>query len=608
MEGDWVAVFDRRGTRVHDRAPAGSQLRLLEDRDSETRQATRGKTTVHVAGRLDAPAASPGSPAADMILDLYRSRGRSGLSRLRGRFAGLILDGESGRLLALRDPMGQHPLFYSKVGEKVFFSPSPDRLAGLTGVSPAIDRVTLAEHILHRWPQRERTYLESVSRVPPGHVLSLGPGDDSLHRYWDPAPEGDSDGGSVEGAGTGGESAFGRLFDRAIRRQLGSERTGIFLSGGLDSVSIASRLPELAEAHAGPAPTALSLAMQHPDCDELTAQVGVAERLGFDHEVRPVSAEPGSVGPLGRAATLASGWPFPLLNVWNGEFDRLARAGRARGCDVVLTGSGGDDWLGVTPYLAADLWRAGRLPSLLRLIGTLRNSYCMSAPAAVKMITWTFGLRALARDYGHRLLGRFTPSTLRLARRRRISRAMPTWLAPDPDLRRLLVERADLAEPLGVSSLYVREMRRGLDHALLSLEFEESFELGRRIGIRLAHPFFDPDLVAFLYRIPPEQLVGDGGPDRRLIRDLTSEAFPELGFGSLKKSDARGFFRLAAAREGIELWRALGGPTELARLGIVDARGVEAEIATLMKQERSPGIFRLWDFINTEAWLRGRCA
>ncbi len=164
-------------------------------------------------------------------------------------------------------------------------------------------------------------------------------------------------------------------------------------------------------------------------------------------------------------------------------------------------------------------------------------------------------------------------------------------------------------EPVGNSEkagFYVREMRRGLDHPLVALELEESFELGRRLGIRIEHPFFDPDLIGFLYRIPPERLVGDGGPDRHLARDLVAKAFPDLGFSTLKKSDARGLFRGLAMTEGLEIWRRLGGPRELAKLGIVEPSGVEREVDCMIHGSNSAAIFRLWDLINAEVWLRGR--
>ena len=47
-----------------------------------------------------------------------------------------------------------------------------------------------------------------------------------------------------------------------------------------------------------------------------------------------------------------------MANMWNGGYEPLARRGAERGCSVILTGMGGDEWLTVSPYLAADLMKA----------------------------------------------------------------------------------------------------------------------------------------------------------------------------------------------------------------------------------------------------------
>ena len=149
-------------------------------------------------------------------------------------------------------------------------------------------------------------------------------------------------------------------------------------------------------------------------------------------------------------------------------------------------------------------------------------------------------------------------------------------------------------------------VRRGLDHPLLALELEESFELGRRLGVKLVHPFFDPDLVEFLYRVPPRVLVADGGPDRKLIREPLARKFPDLGFACLRKSDARAFFVDLVRTDDARLWQELGGATKLQELGIVDGRGVGLETTMILDNAGTTSAFRLWDLINLERWLRQR--
>lgn len=595
MEGDWIAFVDWTAP-----TSAGAPQMILQRGTSGTADAEQ--TSAHgweavLAGTLELPGGTPGT--VQDLLAGFRTQGVEGLRGLRGRFAALLWHGVERRLFALRDPMGVYPLFYCRLRGKMLLSPSIERLVEADGSAGEIDRVAVAGHLWHRWRDKQRTYFESVRRVTAGHVLDATETGTALTRYWDPGSQRET--GRVDWLAPSELDRFDALFDQAIRRCAGSGRTGIFLSGGLDSVSIAARL---AEQRPEPPPLALSLAFDHPACDELAIQRAVAVSLGLEQEIQAVPGENGLPGPLESAACLADSWPHPPMNVWNGEFFRLARTGRRRGCEVIVTGSGGDDWLGVSPYYAADLLLAARVPTLVRLVGSLRASHGMTAREATRVAVWTFGLRALVRGFLRRM-----SRGLALGGHWRTARRPPEWLAPDSDLRRRLVESPDRepAEDLSGAGFYVREMRRGLDHPLVALELEESFEMGRRLDLRIGHPFLDSDLVEYLYRVPPSVLIGSGGPDRALVRDRLAQRFPEVGFEGLRKSDARPFFARLARTEGERVWRELGGPRELERLGIVDGRGVEAEVEKMLcVQGPTAGTFRLWDLINLERWLRSR--
>lgn len=600
MEGDWIAVVEWRA------GGCGSRLdvRLVEPEvgASDASRVFSGERGAILAGALELPGGRAGQ--AEDLLAGRRSPSERFLRQLRGRFAGVIWDGARREVLALRDPMGVYPLFVSSWRGGLLLSPSIERLREREGGAGSVNRLALAEHLFHRWPDKQHTYFENVRRIPAGHVLEAREAGEVLQRYWDPGATATRDPEAPDADGD--FERFEALFERAIRRCSAGRPTGVFLSGGLDSVSIASRL--VRQDPAGRRPLALSLAFGHPDCDETEIQTAVAQRLGMQQELRRVSVPRRAAGPLERARRLSASWPVPLMNVWNGEFHRLAEAGRDLGCEVILTGSGGDDWLGVSPYLAADLLRSARLPTLVRLVRSMRASYGMQAHFAARRVLWEFGVRAIARE----ALGGFLHARARRLdrglRARRARRACPRWLAPEPELRQALLAPARMrrAGKPG-ESFYVREMRRGLDHPLLALELEESFEIGRRLGVRFAHPFLDPDLVEYLYRFRPEVLIGMGGPDRALVRDGLAERFPDLGFDRLRKSDARSFFAELARTEGARVWRRLGGPSALERLGIVDGRRLESELGPMLSSTKTTsGWYRLWDLINLEQWLRAR--
>ena len=63
---------------------------------------------------------------------------------------------------------------------------------------------------------------------------------------------------------------------------------------------------------------------------------------------------------------------------------------------------------------------------------------------------------------------------------------------------------AGMRAPAGAGREYPRvyfaEIRSGLEHPLVSMELEELYTQGRRLGLRILQPFWDAQLVDFLDR------------------------------------------------------------------------------------------------------------
>ena len=114
-------------------------------------------------------------------------------------------------------------------------------------------------------------------------------------------------------------------------------------------------------------------------------------------------------------------------------------------------------------------------------------------------------------------------------------------------------------------------MHAGLDHTLTSWELEEQYELGKRLGIRFLHPFWDPDVVEMLYRTPPS-ILNEGGVSKGLVRGALARRFPALGFERQRKVAATSFYRSLLRREGPSLAGEAGDFPALAELGIINNR------------------------------------
>jgi len=536
---------------------------------------------------------------AEAILSAYLRLGESVLEKVKGVFALAVWDGET--LLCARDRLGIYPLFMADASGDLLVSTSIKALIAQPDVSAAVNLPVLVDHLRHRWLDVEETFFEAVRRIPAGHALTARGKVRNSFRYWDPAPP------DQPVTWVSGDEAdrFAHLFKTAVDRSVRAGETGIFLSGGLDSVSVAA----LATEEDQPKPWALSLAFPDPSCNEEDIQRRVATQLGLPQVMLGWDDAVGPRGLIGSALDLTAPLSAPMINLWAPAYDELARQGRARGCRVIVTGTGGDEWMGVSPYYAADLMRRMDAVGVVRLFLALRRSYPLSLPRHLGNVLWRFGSRPLIR----RGAVRIAPGLLTARKRRTVAGKIPAWLAPDGQLRRRLVEReleayARSLRPLPRLSrthpaVYVEEGRTALEHPLVSLEFEETFERARGLGMSVLHPFLDSDLVEFLYRTPPEILNRDGR-SKGFLRETLHRRLPDLGFASQRKVVTTDFVFQLAAREGLPAWREAGGVPGLVEAGAVDATAVDTMVAGLAAGSPRRDHLQLWDLLSSDVWFR----
>lgn len=217
---------------------------------------------------------------------------------------------------------------------------------------------------------------------------------------------------------------------------------------------------------------------------------------------------------------------------------------------------------------------------------------------------WTFGARPIVAMMANRV----APTYFQARRTRKLLASTPPWVAPDPALRRAIDERAprvlSASEPHN-DSFYEQEMRTAIEHPLNAIEAEEFYEMGRRLGVRMMHPYWDGDLVDLLYRTPPRFLLR-GGRAKGLVRDTIARRFPNLGFERQRKVHATDFYWRTMRTEGPAAWRSVGRASTLAALGIVDAELHAATMSRLFAGRDPHESYRIWNTLQLEVWARSR--
>ncbi len=282
----------------------------------------------------------------EFILRGYEAWGLEALlPSLRGMFALAILDLRQQKLLLARDRMGLKPLVYYRQGNEFAFGSLvravlPYLPAGQRAFSPqAIDA-----YLAHRYIPPPRTVLRHVERLENAHWLSFDLRSGALEKrcYWRP---------------TAGDGDLGAALDEAVvLRTVADRPVGLFLSGGIDSTLLASRLAANGYANI----RSFTAGFDDPSMDESPLAAELAARLGMPNVRVPI---PQGIG--GDFARIVADLDEPFADPSSFPTWYLARVA-SREVKVALCGDGGDElFAGYKRYRQhlRSAWRA-RLPRL----------------------------------------------------------------------------------------------------------------------------------------------------------------------------------------------------------------------------------------------------
>jgi len=228
--------------------------------------------------------------------------------------------------------------------------------------------------------------------------------------------------------------------------------------------------------------------------------------------------------------------PAPSRTFWVGAYMAFYRFTAARDVRVLLTGSGGDNWVSVGNAYAAECLRRFELAKLAKFIGSYTDTGGLTRRQALDALVWSGGLRVLLDATA----ARYTPKTKARYHRWRSRHALPDWMCPDPGLRAALAEALlahrprSLTDDGRVPSNYLRHEQRSVVNPYYQYEFEIGFHIESACGLRLLSPYHDRRLVRFLNRVPPEALLL-GAKYKGLLRPVAERRLPGLGLKAQRK-------------------------------------------------------------------------
>lgn len=281
----------------------------------------------------------------EVLVHGYEAWGEQLPERLCGMFALAIWDTRKRRLFLARDRVGIKPLYFAQFDRGLSFASEPKALLCDSRLEVAVDEAAIDLYLSLRYVPGPRTAFAAINKLLPGHLAVYERGKLSMRRYWEvhQAPLTEGDGRADESLDESLAQVLHQRTRACVTSHLMSDvPVGVFLSGGLDSSSVAAMMVDAARGG-----KVTSFAVGYPAADgasELDAARTVAEALGTRHREVTVTAA------MFGAAIGDVAWYLdePIADAACISLYYLAKRAREE-VTVVLSGEGADEILGGYP-------------------------------------------------------------------------------------------------------------------------------------------------------------------------------------------------------------------------------------------------------------------
>ncbi len=521
----------------------------------------------------------------EVIAHAYDEWGDDFLDRLDGMFALALWDGAARRLLLARDRLGEKPLYYTRTNNHFLFASELTALLQHPDVDDALDYEALSEYLALEYTAAPRTILYNARKLEPGCVLTFEQGALRHRRYWAIRPQGRLDVDYADAV-----LLLREKLEAAVASRLVADvPLGIFLSGGLDSSTVAA----LAAQHG--ALETFSIGFSEKSFDESDYARQVAEHIGSRHHTRIFRGEEMSElvpklphmldEPLGDASIL----PTALLSSFAREK-----------VTVALGGDGGDELFAGYP-----MHQAHKVAGIARLTPPPLRKLTSAAAGALPVKHTNFALPFKVQTF-MKGAGAPPPFNHALWMSSFAPREQFDLFTPDAWLRagegreayRAVVEaweKSEEAQPIARAT-HLDAVTYLPNDILMKVD-----RASMRVALEVRAPLLAREVVEFAFSVPDSfRMRGTSG--KRLLKDAARPWLPEhiierpkKGFGIPVAAWINGPLR--------ELVRDTLAPDSLRRAGLFNPQHVE-RMLKLHADKRADLRKPLWTLFVFELWRR----
>jgi asparagine synthase (glutamine-hydrolysing) len=220
----------------------------------------------------------------EVIIHAYEEWGENFVKRFNGIFAFVLLDLKNQELVVARDHLGVKPLYYTNIGSRYLFASEIKSLLQDKACAREVDVQSLSHLFTFRFVPSPNTMFRDIKKLPPGHMLKLGPAGLIIKGFWDWTPKIDYSLREEELI-----EEYQSLLEDAVRLQLRSDvPVGLFLSSGIDSGVLLAIMSQLTR---HPVQTFTIGFEDGSETNETDDARKLAKMFGANHREMIVSAE-----------------------------------------------------------------------------------------------------------------------------------------------------------------------------------------------------------------------------------------------------------------------------------------------------------------------------
>lgn len=462
----------------------------------------------------------------EVVVHAYDEWGEGFVERLNGMFAFAIWDTRTKTLLLARDRLGIKPLYYAVTADGLAFGSELKALLAIPWLARDVDVTALDDYLALEYVPSPRSIIRGVRKLEPGHTLTWHQSSGSVRtrQYWDvdlTAGEGGPDGIPLDQR----VDALRAVLQECVRKELISDvPLGVFLSGGIDSSTVAAMMSRLVPGQVN----SFSIGFSDPSFDESAYARQVAAHLQTNH--RELILEPGMMTEL--VPLITQKLDEPLADASIVPTFLLARFAREH-VTVALGGDGGDELFGGYPTLLAHRFAAAyqRMPAPIR--NRLLPALVERLPVSLNNISVDFMLKRFVDGARYplgerhvRWLGAFTSEQREHLLLPDVRQTLER--SADEDLVAQHLTRRQLADPLN-QILYL-DMKMYLENDILVKVDRASMMTSLEARV----PLLNVDLVEHVARLPVS-LKLRGRQSKYLLKQAMRGVLPDAILARGKK-------------------------------------------------------------------------